>query len=97
MTTRRGLTYGSPSNELQAPGAWGSRPSLFSEECERLSPIVCAGAPWWAYETAADIGDFLRRRLALTAGGGLLFAGGADAAFGFVTGFHRRTLLRFYV
>ena len=34
-------------------------------------------------------GDFLRQRSRLTAGGGLLYAGGADAAIGFVTGFCR--------
>ena len=65
---------------------------------ERLA-VQCGGearksarATWsarvlrWAYETAADVGGFLRRRLTVVAGGGLLYAGGAGAAFGCVTG-----------
>ena len=40
---------------------------------------------WWEYGTAAYIGDFLGQSLMLIAGGGMLYAGGADADFGFVT------------
>ena len=67
------------------------------EACKSARATWYASVLRWAYETAADIDDFLRQRLTLTAGGGLPYADDVDTAFGFVTGALPTDFLRLYV